>query len=135
LSSDPLRNEINVTPLADVMLVLLIIFMVVTPMITTGVDVTTPYAEHPVEHPDTARVLVLSLREDGSLHLNHDRIAPEELFGRLSAIMESRSDKVLYVKAAETLDYGDVLGWMDVCRRAGFAEVALVTREKKSGGR
>jgi len=70
--SPSLRSSINVTPLADVMLVLLIIFMVVTPIMTPGVDVNVPEAEHSTEHPDNEETLVLSLKGDGSLYLNED---------------------------------------------------------------
>ena len=69
--SPSLRSSINVTPLADVMLVLLIIFMVVTPMMDPGVDVNVPEAENSTEHPDNEETLVLSLKGDGSLY--HER--------------------------------------------------------------
>jgi biopolymer transport protein TolR len=132
LSTASLKTQINVTPLADVMLVLLIIFMVVTPMLKTGVDVKVPEADHPAKHPDDDRTLVLSLREDGTFFLNQDSVAREDLFTKLSTVMESRAEKVLFIKAGELLDYGDVLGVMDLCRRAGAEEVALITRDKTS---
>ena len=124
-----LNGQINVTPLADVMLVLLIIFMVVTPLIKPGVDVRLPDADNSREHPGDETTLVLSMREDGSLFLNRDRIAEAEVSSKLSSIMELRAEKTLFLKASEVLDYGRVLAMMDLCRRAGVAEVALVTRD------
>jgi biopolymer transport protein TolR len=125
-----LNDQINVTPLADVMLVLLIIFMVVTPMIKPGVDVRVPEAENPRERPGDETTLVLSMREDGSLFLNRDEIAAEEVSQKLSSLMERRTEKTLFLKASAVLDYGRVLAMMDLCRRAGVAEVAVVTRDQ-----
>ena len=124
------NGQINVTPLADVMLVLLIIFMVVTPLIKPGVDVRVPEAENPREHPGDDTTLVLSMREDGTLFLNRDPIAEEEVSSKLSSLIELRTEKTLFLKASELLDYGRVLEMMDLCRRAGVAEVALVTRDQ-----
>ncbi len=124
-----LNGQINVTPLADVMLVLLIIFMVVTPLIKPGVDVTVPEAENPEEHPGDETTLVLSMRENGTLFLNRERIAEAEVPSKLSSMMERRVDKTLFLKASEVLDYGRVLAMMDLCRRAGVAEVSLITRD------
>jgi len=131
-----LNDQINVTPLADVMLVLLIIFMVVTPMIKPGVDVRVPEAENPREHPGDETTLVLSMRGDGSLFLNRDEIAAEEVSKKISSLMERRTEKTLFLKASAVLDYGRVLAMMDLCRRAGVAEVALVTRDedRSTGG-
>ena len=127
--SPSLRSSINVTPLADVMLVLLIIFMVVTPMMGSGVEVQVPEARHSTEHPDTEATLVLSLKSDGSLYLNADRIPETGLSEALLATLATRTDKTLFLRASETLDYGFVLEMMDRCRRAGAIEVALITRE------
>jgi biopolymer transport protein ExbD len=130
LAAGPLNDSINVTPLADVMLVLLILFMVVTPLMKPGVDVRVPEAENPREHPGDESTLILSMREDGALFLNRDRIAEEDVSSKLSAILETRTEKTLFLKASEALDFGRVLSMMDTCRRAGVAELALVTREE-----
>jgi biopolymer transport protein ExbD len=114
------------------MLVLLIIFMVVTPLLKPGVDVRVPEAEHPREHPGDETTLVLSMREDGALFLNRDRIEEAEMSSRISTLMELRTEKVLFLKVSELLDYGRVLSMMDTCRRAGVAEVALITRDEDS---
>jgi biopolymer transport protein ExbD len=127
-----LNDQINVTPLADVMLVLLIIFMVVTPMLKPDVEVRVPKAENPRERPGGEDTLVLSMREDGTFFLNRDEIAEEDLFAKLASSLEPRADKTLFLKASELLDYGRVLEMMDLCRRAGVQEIALVTRGEES---
>jgi biopolymer transport protein ExbD len=130
-SLDKVNNRINVTPLADVMLVLLIIFMVVTPLLKPDVAVQVPEADYPKDHPGDESTLVLSMRSDGSFFVNRDPIQEASLFSTLSEKMQHRDEKALYIKADETLDYGEVLGIMDLCRRTGAHEVALITRERK----
>jgi biopolymer transport protein TolR len=130
VEGERLNGQINVTPLADVMLVLLIIFMVVTPLIKPGVDVSVPRAENPEEYPGDDSTLILSMREDGSLFLNRDRIEEERIASTLSSLLERRTEKSLFLKASAVLDYGQVLSMMDTCRRAGAVEVALVTRDE-----
>lgn len=125
-----LNHTINVTPLADVMLVLLIIFMVITPYLFEGVPVAVPAADHPTEHPDGKGTLVISLKDDGTLYLGTDDVTEAELTSRLVSELESRTDKTLYLKADANLEYGDVLALMDACRRAGAVQMALITRRR-----
>lgn len=89
-----------------------------------------PEAEHPREHPGDETTLVLSMREDGALFLNRDEIAEAEVASKLASLMELRAEKTLFLKASELLDYGRVLEMMDICRRAGVVELALVTRDE-----
>ena len=88
-----------------------------------------PEAEHSREHPDNEETLVLSLKGDGSLFLNEDEIVDDALLPTLTSILNERTDKVLFLKANEVLDYGYVLDMMDRCRTAGATEVALITRK------
>ena len=125
-----IKHDINVTPLADVMLVLLIIFMVITPLLDPGVEVQVPEAEHSTEHPEDEETLVLSLRGNGSIYLNEDVLTESDLLPTLTSELGSRRNRVLYLKANELLDYGSVLEVMELCRRAGADEVALITRRK-----
>lgn len=125
-----IKHDINVTPLADVMLVLLIIFMVITPLLHPGVEVQVPEAEHSTEHPEDEETLVLSLKGNGSIYLNEDILTESDLLPTLTSELGSRRDRVLYLKANELLDYGSVLEVMELCRRAGADEVALITRRK-----
>ncbi len=107
-ATEPLRAGINVTPLVDVCLVLLIIFMVVTPLINEGVQVTLPEAASPAPFPDREDELVISIRRDRSVWLNDQATAPASL------------------AAAGTVPYQRVIALMDVCRKAGAANLAIV---------
>jgi biopolymer transport protein TolR len=126
-------STINVTPLADVMLVLLIIFMVITPMLQKGVDVRLPAAEYPTDHPDNEDAVTVAVRIDGTLYVNMIPVAESEIVTRLTAEFESKSEKILFLKADEDLAYSDVLRIMDLCRDAGADEIGLITEEKTQG--
>jgi len=126
-------STINVTPLADVMLVLLIIFMVITPMLQKGVDVKLPVAEYPTDHPDNEDVVTVAVRLDNTLYLNMIPVAQSEIVERISDEFEDKSEKILFLKADEGLAYGDVLRVMDLCREAGADEIGLITEPKTQG--
>ena len=126
-------STINVTPLADVMLVLLIIFMVITPMLQKGVDVKLPVADYPTDHPDNEDVVTVAVRLDNTLYLNMIPVAQSEIVERISDEFEDKSEKILFLKADEGLAYGDVLRVMDLCREAGADEIGLITEPKTQG--
>ena len=126
-------STINVTPLADVMLVLLIIFMVITPMLQKGVDVKLPAADYPTDHPDNEDVVTVAVRLDNTLYLNMIPVAQSEIVERISDEFEDKSEKILFLKADEGLAYGDVLRVMDLCREAGADEIGLITEQKTQG--
>ncbi len=124
--------NINVTPLCDVMLVMLIIFMVVTPMLQKGVDVQLPPAAYALDHPDNEETVTLAVRIDRTLYLDMIPIPESELLIKLRDKYDIRSDKTIFLKADQNLDYGDVLRVMDICREGGVEEIALIT-EKTAG--
>jgi biopolymer transport protein TolR len=130
LGSKKVKADINVTPLADVMLVLLIIFMVITPMLQKGVDVKLPEAEYPTDHPDNEDTVTVAVRIDNTVYINMVPVAESELATRLNEAFENKSEKVLFLKADEGLDYGDVLRVMDLCRDGGADEIGLITEVK-----
>jgi biopolymer transport protein ExbD len=130
LGSKKVKADINVTPLADVMLVLLIIFMVITPMLQKGVDVKLPEAEYPTDHPDNEDTVTVAVRIDNTVYINMVPVAESELPTRLNEAFENKSEKVLFLKADEGLDYGDVLRVMDLCRDGGADEIGLITEVK-----
>jgi biopolymer transport protein ExbD len=130
LDAKEVKADINVTPLADVMLVLLIIFMVITPLLQKGVDVKLPEAEFPSDHPDNESAVTLAVRKDNTLYLNMVPVAESELTTKLSEEFEGKTEKILFLKADEALEYGDVLRVMDLCRDAGADEIGLITEVK-----
>jgi biopolymer transport protein TolR len=130
LGQKSVKADINVTPLADVMLVLLIIFMVITPLLQKGVDVKLPEAEFPSDHPDSEDAVTVAVRVDNTVYLNMLPVAESELPTKLTEEFEGKTDRVLFLKADEGLDYGDVLRVMDLCREGGADEIGLITEIK-----
>jgi len=131
-SKTQLNSNINVTPLADVMLVLLIIFMVITPLLQKGVDVKLPEAQFSIDKPDSEDVVNVAVRLDNAIYLNLVPIAESELVTKLSEAFEGKAEKILFLKADEGLEYRDVMRVMELCRDGGADEIGLIT-EKKTG--
>ena len=131
---DELNAEINVTPLVDVMLVLLIIFMVTAPMLQTGVDLELPQAEASVI-PDDEGKLILSIDKKGLLFLGRtDKPTPwEELEVKLSTNAKVKADRELYIEADTNLPYGTVLKAMAIARKAGVTKLMMMTDPLESG--
>jgi biopolymer transport protein TolR len=117
--------EINIIPLVDVVLVLLLIFMLTAPMMYRGIDVNLPRAA--AKPTAVEERLVLTLTKDRALYLNDKRIAPGALDAQLKAAFASRTDKTLYLKADSGLAYGAVIETMDQVRRAGIERLGMVT--------
>jgi len=117
--------EINIIPLVDVVLVLLLIFMLTAPMMYRGIDVNLPRAA--AKPTAVEERLVLTLTKDRTLYLNDKRIAPGTLDTSLRAAFASRTDKTLYLKADSGLAYGAVIETMDQVRRAGIERLGMVT--------
>ncbi len=129
---DELKSDINVTPLVDVMLVLLVIFMVVTPLLKQQVPIELPLAEHSREAQETSQI-TLTAAADGTLLLNDQRVTDEGLRGALSDLFVARADKTIFLEADRSLPYSRVVDLMDVCRGVGVERIGVVTK-KASGG-
>lgn len=128
----PVSNTVqavpNVTPMIDVMLVLLVIFMVVAPAMLAGIPATPPVAEHSVARPENPEDQVLGISSTGELFMNKREIAPGSLAATLTSLYSARSeDRVLYVRADRNVDYGVVLNAMDVASKSGVAVVGMIT--------
>ena len=117
--------EINIIPLVDVVLVLLLIFMLTAPMMYRGIDVNLPRSA--AKPTAVEERMVLTLTKDQSLFLNDKRVGPGALEGMLRDAFKSRTDKVLYLKADAGLSYGAVVETMDRVRRAGIERLGMVT--------
>lgn len=124
-SSKPLA-EINVTPLVDVMLVLLIIFMVTAPMLSMGIDVNLPRVKS--KSLDLAEEkLVLTISESKDIYLNKTRLPLDELTTKLAAILSSRIDREIFLRADKSVPYGFVVEVMAEVRRAGVDKLGMIT--------
>jgi biopolymer transport protein TolR len=122
------KNEINVTPLVDVVLVLLIIFMVVTPMLHRGVHIELPMTSHHDKKQDTGEQLVVSIRADGTF-IETDKIPDEQLVERVKK--ELKTSRPVHVRADKGLHYGDVRKVLEKIHEAGAQNVAMGTEEQK----
>ncbi len=129
--SDELKSDINVTPLVDVMLVLLVIFMVVTPLLKQQVPIELPLAEHSREAQDTSQI-TLTAAADGTLLLNDRRVTDEGLRGALGDLFGVRADKTIFLEADRRLPYSRVVDLMDVCRSVGVERIGVVTKKTVS---
>jgi biopolymer transport protein TolR len=124
----------NVVPMIDVMLVLLIIFMVVTPALMAGFNATPPEGVNLKDHPEDENTdQVLGIDRDGQYYLNKRPIKNEDLPTKLKTIFEARTeDKILYLKADKTLDYGKVIDAMDIAMKNGVRMVGMIS-DQRSG--
>ena len=134
LAHAPLNADINVTPLVDVCLVLLIIFMVVTPMLQKGVPVNLPVAEDPEKTPDTEKQLIISVKADGSVYLGSTVVMKQQVESELKTIHDRTPDREVAVKGDRLVKYGAVLDVMKACREVGFNNVGLIAQPKRTPG-
>ena len=118
-------SEINIIPLVDVVLVLLLIFMLTAPMMYRGIDVNLPKSSG--KPTAVEERIVLTLTKDRGFFLNDRPVATGALEGQLKSVFQNRSDKVLYLKADAGLAYGQVVETMDRVRRAGVERLGMVT--------
>jgi len=130
------KADINVTPLIDVMLVLLIIFMIVTPLIAAGFQATIPRSANPENRPEGQDEVKLGIDKDGKFWLDLGpgprQIPDDQLLGRLQAIYENRSkDKVLFLKADQNLEFGRVQQAIEIAKEAGVRVVGAITEQKQ----
>jgi len=129
-----MTSDINVTPLVDVCLVLLIIFMVVTPMLQKGVPVNIPVTEDPEKTPDTDKQLQISVKSDGTVYLGSTVVRKEQVQSELETIHQRTPDREIAVKGDKQVKYGAVLDVLKACREVGFNNVGLIAQPKKSPG-
>ena len=117
--------EINVTPMVDVMLVLLVIFMVTAPLLTVGVPVDLPQTQAPAIN-EPKEPLVITINSKGDVYLQNNQIDPKDLGARLVAVTNNNPNATIYVRGDRAIDYGRVLEVMGIVSSAGFTKVSLI---------
>lgn len=128
-----LMSEINVTPMVDVMLVLLVIFMVTAPLLTVGVPVDLPQSKAPsINEPKEP--LVITIDAKGQVYLQNNQIDANDLGAKLVAITNNNPNASIYVRGDHAIDYGRVLEIMGVVSAAGFTKVSLIAELPKTNG-
>ncbi len=133
-ASGDIKADINVTPLVDVMLVLLIIMMIIAPLLQKGVDVRLPIAFNTTGKPETQDQVVVGIMTDKSLWVNGVMVNRADLKTRLDSLFETKKEKLLFIKADVDTPYSAVMDAMDTLRKIGIEDVALITEKKGAGG-
>ncbi|MEJ2084619.1 MAG: ExbD/TolR family protein [Acidobacteriota bacterium] len=129
---DSVLADINVTPLVDVMLVLLIIFMITAPMLHQGIEVALPQAEAEAMALRVDDPLVLSVNRDGLVYVQDEPIHPSQLIERLMPLIEARADDTVFLKGDRELPYGQIIEVLDILNRGGIQHVGMVTERSDS---
>jgi biopolymer transport protein ExbD len=126
------KSDINVTPLVDVMLVLLIIMMIVAPLLQQGVSVKLPVASNTTEKPDTQEQTVLAIDSNKRFYLHAVPVLKDDLQRRVTEILESKKDRIVIIKADEDVEYSAVMDAMDQLRASGIEDMGLITDPRRS---
>ena len=127
------NSNINVTPMVDVMLVLLIIFMVITPMLQKGVSVDMAKVNNPIPMPDADKedALLISIMRDGKIYFGSDRVDADQLTQKVKDRLANKQDKQVFIKSDARARYGNVVEVVDNVRSAGVDDVGLLTEQRK----
>ena len=129
-----IKSDINVTPLVDVMLVLLIIMMIVAPLLQKGAPVRLPTAANSVDKPETQGQTVVAVTANGEYYVDGLPIPDAELQRRVTTLLEDKNEKVVLIKADEDAEYGKVMEAMDELRAAGIEDMGLITERRARPG-
>ena len=128
------KSDINVTPLCDVMLVLLIIMMIVAPLLQQGVNVKLPVAANTVDKPEVQGQTVVAIAKDKSMYVNAKLVPESEMATKVNEILENQKEKIVLIKADEEVEYSAVMAAMDQLRQAGIEDIGLITDPKRAPG-
>ncbi|HJQ41415.1 MAG TPA: biopolymer transporter ExbD [Thermoanaerobaculia bacterium] len=132
-SPDEVKGDINVTPLVDVCLVLLIIFMVVTPMLQAGVDVLLPAGPHAEKKPGETGDLIISIKQDGTVFVNQNWIPDKDLVTYLQAEYQKDPARKVMMKADKRINFGKVRMVLKAANDAQFTGVSILTQNQQAG--
>ena len=129
------NSDINVTPMVDVMLVLLIIFMVITPMLQHGVSVDLAKVNNPEQMPDADKedALIVAVMRGGDVFFGNDKIPVDQLTSKIKDRLANRPDKLVYIKADARAKFGSVVDVVDNVRAAGVDQLGLLTEQRQQG--
>jgi len=131
------NSNINVTPMVDVMLVLLIVFMVITPMLQHGVSVDMAKVNSPTPMPDADKEdsLLVAIMRDGKIYFGTDQVKADELSAKVKDRLANKVDKRVFIKSDARAKYGNVVDVVDNVRSAGVDDVGLLTEQKQTGAK
>ena len=132
-SQGGVKADINVTPLVDVMLVLLIIMILVAPMLDSGVQVNLPQAANTVDKPQTQEQTIVNISANKIMYLGNTQITEGELGSKVNDALAEKTEKVVLIRADEEVEYGTVMAAMDQLRQAGIEDLGLLTRPDQTG--
>jgi biopolymer transport protein ExbD len=124
------KSDINVTPLVDVMLVLLIIMMLVAPMLEQGVNVKLPTATNSTPKPQSAEQTVIAIAANKAIYLNAKPVPQAELASKITDILGNKTEKIVLIRADQEVEYGTVMEVMDQLRQAAIEDIGLVTEPR-----
>jgi biopolymer transport protein ExbD len=130
IAAAAVQSRINVTPLVDVCLVLLIIFMVVTPLLSPRAAIVLPQTDHPAPVPENKRQLTLAIEQDGSVYLGKTRVPPDRLPAVLEQAVAEGPDRPVVIKADKRLKYRAVRDLMQLLMKAGFPRAGLAVERR-----
>jgi biopolymer transport protein TolR len=133
-SKGSLKADINVTPLVDVMLVLLIIMMLIAPLLQQGVAVQMPEAANTGEKPDTQDQTVVAVDSRGAYYVNAIPVSTDDLVPRVQRVLEDKKEKIVYLKGDKDAKYAAIMDAMDAFRKAQIENIALITEKKNKPG-
>ena len=128
------KSDINVTPLCDVMLVLLIIMMIVAPLLQQGVAVKLPTASNTSDKPESQDQTVIAIAKDKSMYLQAKPVQEGELATKVNELLENKKEKIVIIRADEEVEYSAVMAAMDQLRQAGVEDIGLITDPKRGPG-
>ena len=129
------KAEPNIVPLIDILLVLLIIFMVITPLVPKGLDalVPQPNPQKDVQQPEDVRTVVVSVNRGGQIMINQDPVTKDQLGARLTDIFKTRAERVMFVKGDPDILFGDVAEVIDIAKGAQIDKIGLITAKIEEG--
>ena len=132
--TDAMNSQINVTPMADVMLVLLIIIMLIAPLLQAGVTLTLPEATNTNDKADNDENTVLAVTADGRYFVDNLPTPEPELLNAINRALEQKFERILLIKADNNAQYSSVMDLLDQLQRAGIENIGLITERKLGGG-